>query len=51
MITVDEPNVHVYRTEGNTDEQAEALKLLFEDAPFMQAAETWGNARGLGSGI
>ena len=31
----DAPNVHVYRTEGDTDEQAEALKLLFSDAAFM----------------
>jgi threonine synthase len=28
-------NVHVFRTEGDTDEQAEALKLLFSDAQFM----------------
>ena len=28
-------NVHVYCTEGDTDEQAEALKLLFSDASFM----------------
>ena len=27
MITVDAPNVHVFQTEGDTDEQAEALKL------------------------
>ena len=31
----DTPNVHVFRTEGDTDEQAEALKLLFSDAAFM----------------
>ena len=36
MITVDSPNVHVYRTEGDTDEQAEALKILFEDGAFMR---------------
>ena len=36
MITVDSANVHVYRTEGDTDEQAEALKLVFEDSAFMQ---------------
>ena len=35
MTTWDAPNVHVYRTEGDTDEQAEALKLLFSDAAFM----------------
>lgn len=35
MITVDAPNVRVYRTEGDTDEQARALKLLFSDADFM----------------
>ena len=36
MITVDSPNVHVYRTEGDTDEQAEALKVVFADAAFMR---------------
>jgi hypothetical protein len=36
MITVDSPNVHVYRTEGDTDEQAEALKVVFTDAEFMR---------------
>ena len=30
------PNVHVFRTEGDTDEQAEALKLLFADSEFMR---------------
>lgn len=35
MITEQARNVHVYRTEGDTDEQAEALKLLFSDAEFM----------------
>ena len=29
--------VHVFRTEGDTDEQAEALKTLFADAAFMAA--------------
>ena len=36
MVTVDAPNVFVYRTEGNTDEQAEALKTVFTDAAFMK---------------
>ena len=36
MVTVDAPNVFVYRTEGNTDEQAEALKAVFTDAAFMK---------------
>lgn len=31
----DTPNVHVFRTEGDTDEQAEALKRLFSDSAFM----------------
>jgi threonine synthase len=31
----DATNVHVFRTEGDTDEQAEALKLLFSDSAFM----------------
>ena len=36
MITWgDTSNVHVYRTEGDTDEQAEALKLLFSNREFM----------------
>ena len=35
LITVDEPNVHVYQTEGNTDEQAEVLKEIFMDEEFM----------------
>ena len=30
------PNVHVFRTEGDTDEQAEALKTLFADQAFMR---------------
>jgi len=37
LTTVDSPNVFVFRTEGNTDEQAEALKMLFLDAKFMDA--------------
>jgi threonine synthase len=35
LITVDEENVHVYCTEGNTDEQAEVLKEIFMDEEFM----------------
>lgn len=35
MITASASNVHVFRTEGDTDEQAEALKLLFSDGAFM----------------
>ena len=31
LTTVAAPNVHVYRTEGNTDEQAEVLKSIFMD--------------------
>lgn len=37
LITVQEPNVHVYRTEGNTDEQAEVLKRIFTDEPEFMA--------------
>lgn len=36
MITVSEPNVFVYRTEGNTDEQASVLKEIFTDQAFLQ---------------
>ena len=35
MVTADAPNVFVYRCEGDTDEQAQALKLVFSDAQFM----------------
>lgn len=37
LTTVDSPNVFVFATEGNTDEQAEALKMLFLDSEFMEA--------------
>ena len=37
MITVDEPNVHVFRTMGDTDEQAQVLKELFSDEAFVKA--------------
>ena len=36
MITSAAPNVHVYRTEGDTDDQCEALKRCFSDADFMR---------------
>lgn len=36
MVTVSEPNVHIYRTEGNTDEQASVLKEIFQDKVFLQ---------------
>lgn len=36
LITVDAPNVHVYRTEGDTDEQAEMLKTIFMDRDFVE---------------
>lgn len=36
MITVDSPNVHVYRTEGDSDEQASVLKEIFLDEEFVQ---------------
>eukprot|EP00941_MAST-03F_sp_MAST-3F-sp1_P003959 g3959.t1 len=36
LTTVDSPNVHVFRTEGNTDEQAEALKKIFMDKQFAK---------------
>lgn len=35
MITVIEPNVHVFKTQGDTDEQASVLKELFRDAKFV----------------
>eukprot|EP00937_MAST-01D_sp_MAST-1D-sp2_P000936 g936.t1 len=37
LVTVDAPNVTVFRTEGNTDEQAEMLKAIFLDAEFCAA--------------
>lgn len=36
MVTVDAPNVFVYRTEGNTDEQASVLKEIFDDHAFLE---------------
>ena len=36
MVTVDSPNVSVFRCEGTTDDQAQALKLLFGDEQFMK---------------
>lgn len=37
MITHFEKNVHVYRTDGDTDEQASILKEIFQDTEFVQA--------------
>jgi threonine synthase len=34
MITIQDENVHVYRTEGTSDEQASVLKELFSDKHF-----------------
>jgi len=36
MITVLDANVHVYRTDGDSDEQASVLKELFQDEQFMK---------------
>ena len=36
MITVQDLNVHVYRTEGTSDEQASVLKSLFADITFCE---------------
>ena len=36
MITILDENVHVYRTQGDTDEQASVLKELFQDDNFVQ---------------
>ena len=36
MITVQEENVHVYRTTGTSDEQASILKELFLDLEFSK---------------
>eukprot|EP00039_Didymoeca_costata_P005762 m.84378 g.84378 ORF g.84378 m.84378 type:complete len:476 (-) comp12963_c0_seq4:128-1555(-) len=36
MITVDAPNVFVYRTEGTSDEQAEVLKEVFLDEQWTK---------------
>eukprot|EP01031_Cornospumella_fuschlensis_P030612 gene30612-36988_t len=35
MITNADPNVHIYRTDGNTDEQASLLKEIFADHAFV----------------
>ena len=37
MVTIQDANVHVYRTQGDTDEQASVLKELFRDEAFVQA--------------
>lgn len=37
MITILDANVHVYRTQGDTDEQASVLKELFRDEAFVKA--------------
>lgn len=37
MVTVQDENVHVYRTQGDTDEQASVLKELFRDEAFVKA--------------
>lgn len=37
MVTIQDPNVHVYRTQGDTDEQASVLKELFRDEEFVRA--------------
>jgi threonine synthase len=36
MITIADENVHVYRTQGDTDEQASVLKELFRDEVFVK---------------
>lgn len=36
MITVQESNVHVYRTEGDSDEQCAVLKEIFSDEEFSK---------------
>jgi threonine synthase len=36
MVTVLEKNVHIYRTEGDSDEQASVLKELFRDEAFVK---------------
>ena len=36
LTTVDSPNVRVFRTHGDTDEQAEVLKSIFMDAAFVK---------------
>mmetsp|Transcript_2203 Transcript_2203/g.3427 ORF Transcript_2203/g.3427 Transcript_2203/m.3427 type:complete len:502 (+) Transcript_2203:23-1528(+) len=36
MIAIQDDNVHVFRTEGNTDEQASVLKEVFQDRQFVE---------------
>lgn len=36
MVTILDENVHVYRTDGDTDEQASVLKELFRDEAFVK---------------
>ena len=36
MITVLEPNVHIYRTMGNNDDQSNVLKEIFADHAFVE---------------
>jgi threonine synthase len=36
MIAIQDANVHVFRTEGNTDEQASVLKEVFQDLQFVE---------------
>jgi threonine synthase len=36
MITCLNRNVHVYRTEGNTDDQSSVLKEVFNDEEFVK---------------
>jgi threonine synthase len=36
MITVQDANVHVYRTEGTSDEQASVLRDIFNEKEFCQ---------------
>lgn len=36
MIAIQEKNVHVFRTEGDTDEQASVLKEVFSDLEFVK---------------
>ncbi|RYH31365.1 threonine synthase [archaeon] len=35
MVTNPDSNVHIYRTDGNTDEQASLLKQIFADQTFV----------------
>jgi threonine synthase len=36
LVTVDSPNVHVYKSECNTDEQADLLKEIFMDVAWVK---------------